>query len=314
LAAKKRLKLAEPSGFDGRALERLAGFFDVDQGAVTRADLPAVFSEFDAFWFRLGHRIGPRELPRGARVKVIATPVTGLDHIDLEWCHAVGVRVVSLRGETAFLREVRATAEHTLALTLALYRAIPSATRDVGEGHWRRDHFQGREIHGKTVGVVGVGRLGTMVGALFRALGARVIGFDPAVTLPDGFETCESLDALLGSSDIVSLHVPYGDDTRHLIDKRALALMRADAVLINTSRGGVVDDRALVTALESGRLGGAALDVLDGEPDIDREHPAVAYARAHQNLLLTPHIGGNTVESFEKTERFLAERVIEALS
>jgi phosphoglycerate dehydrogenase-like enzyme len=122
------------------------------------------------------------------------------------------------------------------------------------------------------------------------------------------------LDDLLAVADVVSLHVKYDAGTRHLIGRSQLAAMKPGAVLVNTSRGGVVNDAALLEALEAGRLAGAALDVLDGEPAIGADHPLVAYARRHENLLVVPHIGGNTWESFEKTEVFLAGRVVDALA
>jgi D-3-phosphoglycerate dehydrogenase len=123
-----------------------------------------------------------------------------------------------------------------------------------------------------------------------------------------------SISDLLGRSDLVSLHVSYDATTRHLIGRDELALMQPQSVLINTSRGGVVDDAALLDALREKRIAGAALDVLDGEPDIRADHPLLTYAREHDNLLISPHIGGSTVESFAKTETFLAGRVIDAIN
>jgi D-3-phosphoglycerate dehydrogenase len=162
--------------------------------------------------------------------------------------------------------------------------------------------------------VVGVGRLGRVVAGYFQALGMDVVGYDPRPDFPrDAAPRVESLAELLAQSDVVSLHVAYDASTRQLIGRKELAAMKPGAVLVNTSRGGVVDEQALVEALESGQLGGAALDVLDGEPNIAADHPLLAYARTHDNLLITPHVGGSTFESFEKTEVFLARRVIAAL-
>jgi D-3-phosphoglycerate dehydrogenase len=142
----------------------------------------------------------------------------------------------------------------------------------------------------------------------------RVIGYDPRPDFHNQVaQRVDSLDALMRESDIISLHVAYQDSTRHLIGRPELERMKPSAVLINTSRGGIVDDRALLTALEQRRLAGAALDVLDGEPQIGADHPLVQYAREHDNLIIVPHIGGNTVESFAKTEVFLAHKVVDHL-
>jgi D-3-phosphoglycerate dehydrogenase len=202
-----------------------------------------------------------------------------------------------------------------LALALALLRNIPSAAQSVCQGFWNRDLFRGHELFGKTVGIVGMGRLGTIVAGCFRAFGMDVLGYDPRPDFPHGAaRRVEDLDLLIEASDVLSLHVSYSESTRHLIGQEQLSRVRPGAVLVNTSRGGVVDEQALLAALEGGRLAGAALDVLDGEPHVDAGHPLVAYARERSNLLVVPHIGGNTYESFEKTETFLARRLVEVLS
>ena len=254
-------------------------------------------------------------LAHATRCRILATPVTGLDHIDLAACQERGIRVVSLRGEVEFLRTVRATAELTVALTLALLRQIPQAVTSVQGGIWDRDLFRGQELFGKTIGLVGVGRLGSLAAGYFRAFGAEVIGYDPRPDFPTQLCTrVGSLQELFGQSDIVSIHAVYNDETRHLIGSRELAAARPGAILVNTARGGIVDEQALIEVLDRGQLAGAALDVLDGEPDITAGHPLVAYAQEHSNVLIVPHIGGNTRESFEKTECFLAGRVVEALA
>jgi D-3-phosphoglycerate dehydrogenase len=178
------------------------------------------------------------------------------------------------------------------------------------QGAWTRDAFRGRELYGKTVGLVGIGRLGSIVAGYCRSFGMEVQGYDPRPDFPEELaRRCASLAELMSTSDVISLHVAYHAGTRHLIDADHLRRARRSAVLINTSRGGVIDDAALLAALLEGRLSGAALDVVDGEPDVGAEHPLVRYARTHDNLILTPHLGGNTVESVAKTEAFIADKV-----
>jgi D-3-phosphoglycerate dehydrogenase / 2-oxoglutarate reductase len=310
-----RILIAEPLDFSPAAVRLLETAADVTLRATDRAGLAAALAEYDVVWFRLAHKIDRELLAGPLHTSVLATPVTGLDHIDLAACAEHGIRVVSLRGEVDFLQQVRATAELTLALTLALLRHLPKSAEHVQAGGWNRDLFRGHELFGRTVGIVGVGRLGRIVAGYFRALGMTVLGYDPRADFPhDAAERVTSLDELLGRSDVVSLHVAYNDSTRQLISTHQFAAMKPGAVLINTARGGVVDEQALLAALDEGRLAGAALDVLDGEPGITAAHPLVAAAKTRDNLLIVPHIGGNTLESFEKTEVFLAGRVLEALA
>ena len=311
---RRRALIAEPEHFSPRAVQILGKLAEVELRRVDRSGLSRAFQTHDVVWVRLAHRITADLMGESPRCRIIACATTGLDHIDLESCGTKGVRVISLRGETEFLRQIRATSELTLGLMLALLRRIPDAFASVKDGHWDRDRFRGRELAGRTAGIVGVGRVGSLVAGYLQALGMEVLGYDPSPeSWPDGVERVHSLPELLERSHVVSLHPVYGPGTRQLIGEPELARMRADAVLVNTSRGAVVDETALVDALRQGRLAGAALDVLVGEPDIGARHPLVAYAREHQNLLIVPHIGGNTHESFEKTEVFIAERVARAL-
>jgi D-3-phosphoglycerate dehydrogenase len=310
-----RILVAEPEGFSARAVEVLRQVGEVELRAVPVDGVTDALRAYDVFWFRLGYQLRGAILPERPRCRVLATPVTGLDHVDLDGCRVRGIRVVSLRGEVEFLRTVRATAELTVGLALALLRHIPPAFDAVRAGRWTRDPFRGRELFGKTAGLVGMGRLGTLVAGYLRAFGMDVVGYDPRPDFPSAAaRRATSLDELLAVSDLVSVHVTFGPSTLHLIGRAQLAAMKPGAILVNTSRGGVVDDAALLEALRLGQLAGAALDVLDGEPAIGADHPLVAYTRSHDNLLVVPHIGGNTWESFEKTEVFLAGRVVEALA
>ncbi len=309
-----RIRIAEPAHFSERALRVLRTVAEVELAACATHEIPALLASVDVFWFRLGHRIEQAMLPPAPRCRIIATPVTGLDHIDVKACEERGIRVLSLRGQSEILERVRATAELTLALLLALLRHLPAAAASTRAGQWNRDAFRGHELFERTAGVVGMGRLGRIVARYLRALGMHVLGHDPRSDFPaDAAERVATLAELLERSDVVTLHVAYTPATRHLIGAAELGRMKPGAVLVNTSRGGVVDEAALLRALRAGTLAGAALDVLDGEPDVHPDHPLLAYARDHDRLLILPHLGGNTFESFEKTEVFLAEQVARAL-
>jgi D-3-phosphoglycerate dehydrogenase len=315
LLTNPKILIAEPLDFSPAALAILRKVGEVELRECRREDLAAAFAAYDVIWFRLAYRIDETMIGSRPRCRILATPVTGLDHIDLAACEAQGVRVVSLRGETEFLKNVRATAELTIGLTFSLLRRIPAAQVAAREGIWDRDQFRGRELFGRTVGIVGMGRLGTLAAGYFKAFGTRVIGYDPRDDYPtEAAERVAQLGELLAEADIVVLLVKYEEATRGLIGTNEFRKMKPGAVLINTSRGGIVNEAALIDALSSGRLAGAALDVLDGEPAIRPDHPVVSYARKHVNVILTPHIGGNTIESFEKTELFLAHKVVAALA
>lgn len=307
-----RIIVSESSGFSARAAETLGRAGQLVLADLDRNGLLAAVGEADVLWVRLRNRIDTEVLTAARRLKVIVTATTGLNHIDLEEARRRGIRVLSLQGETAFLRDIRATAEHTLALMLALLRHVPGATAHVREGGWNRDVFKGRELHGMTVGIVGYGRLGRILARYLKALGTRVLAADPhtdSKTVEPGV-TLVALPQLLQGADLVTLHVNLSDETQGLFGREQFALMKQGAWFINTARGELVDETALLDALHSGHLAGAALDVLchehcEGMP----AHPLVACARAHDHLLITPHIGGCTFESMEKTELFLAKRL-----
>jgi D-3-phosphoglycerate dehydrogenase len=309
-----RVRIAEPENFSPAALEILDRHADVELEPVTQDNVELALADCDVLWFRLGLRFDERLIRQATRCSVLATPVTGLDKIDLEACHNYSMRVLSLRGEYNFLNSVRATSELTVGLTLSLLRNIPAATTDVTCGHWDRDSWCGRELFGSTVGIVGCGRIGRHLAQYYRAFGMNVIGYDPRPDFPhDLVQRVETLDELMQTADVVSVHVAYNASTRHLIGRREIDQMKRSAVLINTARGGLIDEQALADAIRDGRIAGAAVDVIDGEPNIESS-PLVALARSTNRMLVTPHIGGKTYESCEKTEVFMAQKVVEALT
>ncbi len=309
-----RILVAEPVDFCDAARDILAAVGSVELRSVPPSNLAPAFSEYDVVWIRLRHRVTAEVLGPRPRCRILAVPATGIDHVDVEACAARNVRVISLKGQTHLLRDVRATAELTIGLILALVRHIPSAALSVIRGEWDRDAFRGNELFGKTAGVVGLGRLGSIVARYLAAFDVRVLGCDPNLdAVAEHVSERVDLPTLLTESDIVTLHVGYDKSTHQLIGERQLALMKPGAVLVNTSRGGIVDEAALLSALESGQLAGAALDVLDGEPDVEG-HPLVRAARERSDMIVVPHMGGSTFESLAKAETLLARQVAEALA
>ena len=310
-----RVLNSEPAGYSCEALRVLREFADVDAIACDRQQLIERIGSYDGLIVRLGHRVDSEVMAAAPRLKFIATATTGLNHIDLREAARRKIDVISLRGERAFLDTIHATAEHTWALLLALIRRLPHAVRSVHDGAWDRDLFIGSELHGKTLGIVGCGRLGSKAAGYGLAFGMRVLAHDPH--LKDWREgiASVSLERLAHESDVISLHVPSNDETAGMIGASFLANMKPGAVLINTARGEVVDEAALLSALKDGKIGGAALDVLcaenAGTPGWVCSDNLVKYSQRHQNLIITPHIGGATPESMEKTEIYIAQKVKE---
>lgn len=313
MTQKPILLIAESEGFSPKAIELLKTCYEVRTADLDRAGLLSNLSEVETLWIRLRSKIDKEVIDVAPKLKAIVTNTTGLTHIDFSEVSERKIEVVSLRGETEFLRDIRATAEHTLGLLLALLRSIPSACNSVHEGRWDRYPFKGREIFNSTVGIIGYGRLGELVAKYLIALGATVLVNDIAV------EKCctpsvkyVDLNTLLLNSDIISLHTDFRPENRKMIGREQFNMMKTGAVFINTARGQLVDEAALLEALDSGKLCGAALDVLDDEYQACvGQHPLVMFAKTHANLLITPHIGGYAVESLHRTELFLASKLIE---
>jgi D-3-phosphoglycerate dehydrogenase len=278
---------------------------------VTREQLLGMLPEIDVLMVRLAHEIDREVLMKGERLRAIVSPTTGLDHIDGVTAAEKGVTVISLQGETSFLRSIRATAEHTWALLLALLRHLPAAVDAVRRGEWDRDAFRGRELSGRTLGIVGLGRIGGMVAEFGHAFAMDVQAYDPFVNEWGGVVPVPSLEALLRGSDVVSLHVPLDNTTSGLIGRREVSWLRPHALLVNTSRAGVIDEGALVEALINRTIAGAALDGVHNErnPSLRSGNTLLAYGRSHSNLLITPHIGGATEESMSRAEVFVAEKL-----
>ncbi len=244
-----------------------------------------------------------------ARCKVVGRLGVGLDNIDVPGCEARGMQVIPATGANAL-----SVAEYVLTSALVLLRGTYQSTNEVVAGKWPRNALSnGREAAGKTVGLVGFGSIGQLTARLCQAVGMEVWAFDAMMDAdhPAFAQTgvrCVGLNELVAGSDVVSLHVPLVDGTRGLFNAERLAAMKPGAVLINTARGGIVDEAALAAALKSGHLGGAAIDVFGSEP-----LPAAEHFQGCPNLLLTPHIAGVSTESNDRVSAMIASKVLEAL-
>lgn len=273
--------------------------------------LNSLLPQADALIVRNRTQVNASLLQHAPKVRVVDRLGVGLDNIDLKACAEKSIQVIPATGANA-----RAVAEYVIACAFYLMRASFGASQEVAQGKWPRLTLSnGREIHGKTLGLIGFGFIGRLTADLARPLGLQTIAFDPMLKADDpAFEkhhtrTVQSLDELLASSDIVSLHVPLTPQTKNLIDGRRIEQMKPGAILINTARGSIVDEAALIKAIESKHLGGAALDVFDREPLGEGAMP-----EGLSNLILTPHIAGLTQESNERVSSLIAMRVADALS
>ncbi len=311
-----KILIAESRDFAPEALERLRRHADVEEANLDRAALIDSVRDVDVLWVRLRHRIDADVMDAAPRLRVIVTNTTGTNHIAIDEAARRGIRVLSLRGETEFLKHIRATAELTLGLLLALVRHLPAAAEHARAGSWDRYPFKGHQLFEKTAGIVGYGRLGRIVGRYLLGLGMQVVATtrDELETPPDAGITLMPLEALLAQADVVTLHVDLRDDNRNLMGPAELRAMKRGAWLINTARGELVDETALIDALATGHLAGAALDVVADPYRADfEERPIRHYASQHRNLILTPHIGGYTFESLASTELFLTDKLLAML-
>lgn len=269
-------------------------------------ELERIIGDYDGLIVRGRTMVTARLIEHAARMKVIGRAGAGVDNIDVEAAQERGIAVVNTLGANAV-----AVAEHTMMLILALTRSLPQAVESMRKRKWERTRFFGTELQGKTLGLVGFGRVGVQVAVRARAFGLRILATDPAVPA----DRCEelgvelvSLDKLLEAADIISLHVPLVPETYHLIGRQELDRMKPGAFVVNCARGEVLDEQALFEALQSGRIAGAALDVFEKEPPGD--NPLLDL----DNVIATPHIGGATVEAFRNISVMVAEEVLRVLA
>jgi D-3-phosphoglycerate dehydrogenase len=300
-----RILVTEPIAEEG--LARLRETAEVDfRTDLDRAELLAALPAYDALVVRSATKVSDEVLAAGPRLRVVGRAGTGVDNIDVEAATRRGVLVVNAPASNSV-----AVAELTVGLILSLARHLPQSHASTQAGKWERSRFMGVEVRGKTLGLVGLGRIGAEVARRARGLEMHVVAYDPVVSTDRAAQlgvTLVALDALLAQSDYVSLHVPLIDATRHMINAARLALMKPTAYLINAARGGIVDEAALYAALEREQIAGAALDTFEQEPP--KSNPLTS----HPKVITTPHLGASTVEAQALTGVDVAEGVLVALA
>ena len=266
------------------------------------AALEEIVGGYDALAVRSATKVTARLLEKATRLRVIGRAGVGVDNVDLDAATRRGVVVMNTPGGSSIT-----VAELALSMILALSRHVPAATASVKAGRWEKKRFQGHEVAGKTLGVVGIGNIGSVLVDRALALKMRVIAYDPFISAEAAAKLGVSLvelDELWRTADVVSLHVPLTEQTRNLVDAKVLARMKKGALLVNCARGGIVDERALADALASGQLGGAALDVFEQEPP-PADHPLLGL----DGFVATPHIGASTEEAQSAVAVAVAEQL-----
>lgn len=304
---KHRVLVTDTLAESGLAILRAASDVDLDYRAGLKgADLLRAVGESDALITRSGTAVTPELVNAGERLRIVGRAGVGLDNVDVDACTARGILVIN-----APTANIMSATEHTMAMLLALCRNIPEAHASVKRGEWTRPKFMGIELSGKTLGVIGLGRIGSRVTVRARAFGMQVVGYDPYIA-PTAFERVGaqqvSLEELLAQSDVITVHTPLTDETRGMIGSNEIARMKDGVVLVNVARGGIYEEKALGDALNSGKVSGAAVDVFADEPP-GKDHPLLNA----KHIILSPHIGANTIEAQDRVAVQTAEMVVEAL-
>lgn len=309
----KRFKVLvpEPLGEEGLAMLRAAEDVDLTaDSSISRENLLKTLPEYDAIITRSGTTMDKEAIDAAANIKVIARAGVGVDNVNLTEASRRGIVVINApTGNTL------AAAEQTMALMLALMRKIPQAHASLSAGRWERKNFTGRQLNGKKILIVGLGRIGIAVAQRCRAFGMEIVGYDPFISPKKaqtlGVAVTDDLAGTLALADVVSLHVPITKETRGLIDEKTIRAFKHGAFLVNCARGGVVDEAACAEAIKEGRLAGAAFDVFTQEPP-EEDHPLLDREIAGR-VVLTPHLGASTQEAQTAVARIAVTNLLAAL-
>lgn len=301
----KKILIADPIAQSGIDFLKGKGFEVVVKPQISPEELLAEVRNYDGLIVRSRTKVTADMIAKGKTLKVIGRAGSGLDTIDVEAAKKAGIAVVNAPGANS-----GSVAEHTMALILALFRNLVPAAASLQRGKWEKKGYVARELFGKTIGIVGFGTIGAKVAGLAAAFGMKVLVTNRTQTeekkkmvrLFDGYMV--NLKQLLSESDVVTLHVPKSDETEHLIGEKELALMKKTAFLVNCSRGGVVDEAALINVLQKQQIAGAALDVFTTEP-LAADSPLVSLP----NVILTPHVAGQSAEAKDRASLAVAQAV-----
>jgi phosphoglycerate dehydrogenase-like enzyme len=254
-------------------------------------------------------RISSAMIEAAPHLRVVATATTGADHIDQKALQARDIPLLTLKGQTEVLGDLTPAAEHSWLLLMACARHLRAATEHVLHGGWNRTEFPGTMLKGRTIGIIGCGRIGGWMARYAQAFGMRILGHDPYLKEWPPYIEQTPLDELLSQADFVTLHVHLSEESKGMLNRASFERMKPGCVFVNTSRGDLTDEEALLDGLRSGHIVAAGLDVLAGEPDV-ANHPLRLYAVEHPNLIITPHIGGFSLDAVRVVVGFSAQRIM----
>ncbi len=301
-----KVLVSDPIDQSGLKILSQVATVDVKTG-LTAEELIPIMADYDGIMIRSGTRLTKEVIEAGKNLKIIGRAGVGVDNVDVPTATRMGIIVVnSPEGNTI------AAAEHTLAMMLALSRYIPDANSSIKSGKWDRKSFTGVELYKKSLGIVGLGKIGSHVATVARSMGMRLLAYDPFITTDRAEQLGVSLvelEVLVRESDYITLHIPKTKDTHHLINRETIGMMKPTARIINCARGGIIDEAALAEALEAGKIAGAALDVYENEP-LEQDSPLL---KVGKNLLLTPHLGASTEEAQANVAIDVAEQIRDVL-
>ncbi|MBI2543521.1 MAG: hypothetical protein HYW24_05045 [Candidatus Aenigmarchaeota archaeon] len=299
-----------PEYYSNEVLSELHEFGNIDSKKMSYEELSNVIEKYDVILTRIGVIFDKPLLEKAGNLKVLATATTGIDHIDSEYAKKRGIEVISASGVNA-----TATAEHTFTLILSLVRKVPWAFDSLKNFNYNRLEFLGTELNGKTIGIIGFGRIGSMVGRYAKSFGMNILTYDPFINKSLAEEIgakIVELDYLIENSDVITLHAFASPENENMIDYDEFSKMKNTAFLINVARGSLINEDALLDALKNKKIVGAALDVLKEEPPT-QNNKLIEYARQHNNLIVTPHLGGSTKESVHNAAVYVVQKVKENL-
>lgn len=319
--SKPKLLYYDVLQYQDSTLEKMHHVFHVISLPDPINNTEAILREISAIIIPRGFYFDKIKIDNCPNLQVIGSSTLSIPNIDSEYAISKGIKICYLGNQERFLRTITPTVDITWGLILALTRKVPWAHKSVCRGEWEGRSF-GRTtpkmLSSMTLGIVGLGRLGSLVASCGKGFGMKAYYYSPS-SRNATYERCINLLELATYSDIVSIHAHHTPETERLINVEFFQAMRPGSFIVNTSRGELIDEIALLDALKSGHLGGAALDVLSGELEIDfcdklKDNPLVSYAKSHDNLIITPHYGGATVDARLKTETKTIDLISEALT
>lgn len=301
-----RILISDPLSEEGLKILKEQKEFEVTfNPKLSPEELKKEIKSYDAIIVRSGTKMTKEIIDVADKLKLIGRAGTGVDNVDVEAASHKGIIVMNTPGGNTI-----STAEHTISLLLALSRNIPQACGSLKKGEWERKKFTGVEVYGKTLGIIGLGRIGSEVAKRASAFGMKILGYDPFFSVDKARQLkveLTNIEDLLKNSDYITVHTPLTEETKHLIGKEEFKLMKFGVRIINCARGGIIDEKALGEVLESGKVAGVALDVYEEEPSTD--NPLLK----KDNVIGTPHLGASTEEAQEKVALDICRQVVDAL-